>query len=165
MSMSHTTGYVCALFHVSRQTVSNWADEFARHLSIAANPPTGRHRQFNDDDLEVLALVAQMKDTGMLYADIHASLDNGQRGDIPRPSDLIPAEQRHQVAILQAALHRTELEKQQLTEQVSDLKSKYDKAEGKVELLTEQLNDANQRIFELGQEIARLKDSDSTTPS
>jgi DNA-binding transcriptional MerR regulator len=52
-------------------------------MSVSANPGTGRHRQFTEDDMAVLSLVAQMKRDNMIFADIHASLESGQRGNPP----------------------------------------------------------------------------------
>ena len=81
--MAYATRHACTLFHISPETARTWAEEFARHLSPLANPGTGRHRQYTDDDMKVLALVADMKRNNMLFADIHASLESGQRGASP----------------------------------------------------------------------------------
>lgn len=82
--MDYKSTHVQRLFNVSPETVRNWADEFKDHLSVTASPGSGRHRLFTHEDMEVFALVAELKDKGLTYNDIHASLQNGQRGDVPQ---------------------------------------------------------------------------------
>lgn len=74
---------VATLFNSARETVRKWAVEFERELSPTANPGDGRQRIFTDNDLEVIALIVEMKGQGKLYSDIHAALANGQRGQPP----------------------------------------------------------------------------------
>jgi DNA-binding transcriptional MerR regulator len=75
--------HIEAAFRISSATVRNWSSEFERHLSPTARPGKNRHRTYTDDDLKVFALVSQMKNEGSTFADIHASLDAGQRGELP----------------------------------------------------------------------------------
>jgi DNA-binding transcriptional MerR regulator len=81
--MDYKSRHVQKLFNVSAETVRTWADEFEQFLSPLAKPGTGRHRIFNTADLHVFALVAEMKEKGFTYSDIHASLLNDTRGIIP----------------------------------------------------------------------------------
>lgn len=90
-----------------------------------------------------------MKKTGMLYADIHMSLVNGQRGDFPLTGKDITTDQRQEVAVLQAALEYAEQEKRKLADQVGELQSKYDQEKGKVAILEQRLNDATQQVIDL----------------
>src|SRR5208337_1120299 len=46
---------------VDRDTVKTWTTEFAEHLSLTANPPKGKERQFCETDLRVLAFVAELR--------------------------------------------------------------------------------------------------------
>lgn len=68
---------------VSGQTIRNWTKEFSQWLNEAARPSSGRRRIFLDDDLRVLSLVHHMTSRGMSYAEVHAALGNGERGDVP----------------------------------------------------------------------------------
>jgi DNA-binding transcriptional MerR regulator len=80
--------HVATIFDLPAATLRSWAVEFAPYLSPTATPGDNRHRYFTEDDLSVFALVKQMKADGMLFADIHASLQAGQRGELPPlPSD------------------------------------------------------------------------------
>lgn len=79
----YSTIQVATLFNSARETVRKWAVEFERELSPTANPGDGRQRIFTDDDLSKIALIVEMKGQGKLYADIHAALANGQRGQPP----------------------------------------------------------------------------------
>lgn len=81
--MAYTTSDAEVIFKVSPQTIRNWAREFARYLSVNANPDEGRTRIFTEEDMQVLDLVAQMKSQGKQYEDIHAALMAGERGNRP----------------------------------------------------------------------------------
>ena len=80
LSMNYATRHVGQLFHVSGETVRNWANEFAAYLSVVGNPPKGRQRRFTDEDLAVFSLIAEMKNRGATFDEIHAALAAGQRG-------------------------------------------------------------------------------------
>lgn len=62
---------------VDRDTVKTWATEFAEHLSLTANPPKGKERQFGETDLRVLALVADFWEDNPDLEHIHAMLNCG----------------------------------------------------------------------------------------
>lgn len=78
----YTVSDVARLFDVSKQSGRVWAGEFAQHLDPDANPPPGKTRQFTEDDMEVFALVAQLRQEGANYEDIHAALAAGERGNV-----------------------------------------------------------------------------------
>ena len=78
--MAYTTNDVKTIFNVAPETIRNWAKEFARYLSVTANPESGRTRLFGDDDLKVLDLVNKMRNENKSYDEIHATLATGQRG-------------------------------------------------------------------------------------
>ena len=73
-----TISEVAQLFGVGRDTVKSWATEFAVHLTLTANPPKGRERQFNGADLRALALVAELWEEQPDYENIHAMLNCGE---------------------------------------------------------------------------------------
>lgn len=86
----YTSRHLSSLFDVTIETIRLWSIEFASYLSSTANPGTGKARQFSQDDLEVLTLVADLKGQGMTFADIHANLKSGQRGKatVRSPEDI-----------------------------------------------------------------------------
>ena len=92
MMQEYTSNHVAALYGLNNQTVHNWAQEFKRHLSPGANPGQRRPRLFTGDDMRVISLIAEMKQSGKQYADIHAALDAGQKGEgIATPPDELDA--------------------------------------------------------------------------
>src|SRR5258707_2207167 len=97
----YTTSDVTQWLSISRQTVLTWVREFEAYLSPTASPDERRARQFTDADLRVFALVSERKKQGLLFADIHAALKAGQRGELPDLSRaLVPAD-RGRLAQLQ----------------------------------------------------------------
>lgn len=81
--MAYSTNDLRTLFNVAPETIRNWTREFSRHLSITANPESGRNRLYDEDDLSILDLVHKMRDASHSYEEIHAALDAGQRGQGP----------------------------------------------------------------------------------
>ena len=81
--MSYSSRHVQALFRISGETVRTWADEFNDYLSPAATPGKGKHRLFSNDDMRVFAYIADRKEDGATFEDIHLGLRSGERGDEP----------------------------------------------------------------------------------
>lgn len=123
------------LFDVSHQTVRRWCDEFEQYLSSNATPPAGEMRLFTEEDLKVLALVAQVKNTGGTYEDAHMRLRAGERGEIP---DEPPTEQQKQVVMSQLAIQNKQLR-------------------GEIESLTRERDAAHEAVKELREETIRLQ--------
>jgi len=167
--MKYSTRHVCTLFRVSPETARTWAEEFSQYLSPVANPGTGRHRQFTDEDMRVLSLVSQMKRDNLTFNDIHAALASGNRGQAPalpveevqalvvgeRESQLIAQMSKLQQAIVDLQKERDMLlpsrenEIRLLALRESDQK--------RIAELTEQLNNAQDKIEKLNREIGRLE--------
>ncbi len=86
----YNSRHIAALFNVTGETVRVWAEEFAQYFSPTATPGKGRHRSFSEDDLEVFALIAELKEQGQTFNDIQGALANGQRGTPPNipPSEV-----------------------------------------------------------------------------
>ena len=80
------TAEVAAYYKRTEQTIRAWAREFSDYLSPTANPGGGKGRNYTVEDLQVIALIAEMKDSNATYEEIHASLAAGQRGDPPNMS-------------------------------------------------------------------------------
>ncbi len=81
--MPTTVGDLSNLLDVSPQTIRKWCDVFAEKLSPTATPPSGEVRIFTDSDIQVLVLVAQMRQALASYEDIKQALEQGERGEIP----------------------------------------------------------------------------------
>lgn len=72
----HKTGEIAKRINVHENTVRHWADEYRAHMSAGA---VSTKRKFTDDDLRVLATVADLRDKGIAPGDIAAALADGKR--------------------------------------------------------------------------------------
>jgi hypothetical protein len=70
-----TASEVARIFEVDRDTVKKWAYKFRDYLSSKANPLKGQVRYFTQDDLMVLALVADYWENEPDYENIYAHLN------------------------------------------------------------------------------------------
>lgn len=132
MKNKYNPADVMKLFKISSETVRTWSDEFARHMSPLANPGNRRHRSYSYADMEVLSLVAAMKANNMTFADVHISLDSGQRGVVPdEPVELSTNE-------IETALQN----------EIMDLRSRINRLEGENSLLKGMLKDTQTELFE-----------------
>lgn len=158
----YSSRQTATIFGVALETIRNWADEFQEYLSPTATPGKGKHRMYSLDDLRVFSLVADLKSQGLTYADIHASLQNGQRGPAPAlpPEEvqaLVTGEQERRLSLevdyLQRSLVRVQTE---LEEARTALKAAEQVKEDKIRLET-QLEEERRRVQEKEQQIAELK--------
>ena len=76
-------------FGVSETTIRKWAGEFTGFLSPSANPGKGQPRTFNDEDMNVLATIAQQRSANVSYDDIHKSLGNDRTEDLKQPAQTV----------------------------------------------------------------------------
>lgn len=150
--MGYSTGGVAKLFNVSRETVRQWALEFGDYMSPGATPAKGAYRQFDDDDVRIMALISQSKQVGLSYEDIHAALKSGQRAE---PTADLGAIQTSSVNASQVAALHNEITR--LKEYIASNQQAFDKQAGQVELLERQLKDARDQINQLNREIGRLE--------
>lgn len=74
---------VAERFSVSTEAIRKWCIEFEKYLSPRANPGGKQQRNLTEDDLAVIALVVERRADGVGYSEIHAELENGQRGNVP----------------------------------------------------------------------------------
>src|SRR3990172_937489 len=86
----YTNVHVAEKFGISREACRQWANQFSKYLSPAANPEQGRQRNSDDDDLSVFALIASMKAGGAKVDEIFAALESGQRGSVPADVQIVP---------------------------------------------------------------------------
>lgn len=148
----YTTKDLIQTFSISHETAKNWAGEFARYLSPTATPPAGHRRAFTDEDMTVFALVSEFKTRGLTYADIHAALQTGQRGQVPTETalDKVPSVVKDMIVTLKSEIDL-------LHSQLESEKAKTNQAVGRADLLKEQLESKEQLIRQLYEENARLK--------
>lgn len=166
--MTYSSRHLSALFDITTETVRAWSEEFGTYLSTNANPGRGRHRSFTEGDLEVFALIAEYKNRGLTFQDVHIALQNGQRGEAPDMSpdevqSLIVSEQEKRLSF-EIQVLQTELQKRQsqietllaevetikpIREENIQLKADLRYAQQREEELEERLSAAEQRIHAL----------------
>lgn len=133
MSVKYQPKHVQLLFKVSNETVRLWSEEFAKYLSPTANPGKGKHRHFTEADLQVFALVSEMKAEGSTYADIHLSLANNSRGEVPA----LPVSEVRSLAPSQQSLMLA-IQIEELTEEVEKLRQEKEEAEASLSAMKEE---------------------------
>lgn len=139
------------LFTISREAARKWTLEFAEYLSDGASlTDGGRKRLFDEDDLAVFALIAEMKNDGKVFADIHKALAAGRRGIAPASPDAIVPTDKTPLAKARAEANR-------LMEVVRLMEAERNELTGQNKLLTTQLEAAQQEIRLLNREIGRLE--------
>lgn len=146
----YSVSVVAQIFSVAKETVRKWAVEFADELEPNANPGEGRQRAFSDSDLEILALISEMKSQGKLYIDIHAALAQGEKGRLPDSVNAIePAEVPSVVSV------RREVERLKGELQIALTDNQRQATE--IDLINRQLKAAEEKNDRLTGEIAVLK--------
>lgn len=78
---------------VTGQTIRIWTREFEPYFSAGAAPPKGQTRTFTTEDLEVLALIAEMRNQRRGYDEIHEALKAGQRAQLTSPTPKLSSEE------------------------------------------------------------------------
>jgi DNA-binding transcriptional MerR regulator len=158
----YSSRHTATMFGVALETIRNWADEFQEYMSPTAAPGRGKHRMYTIDDLRVFSLASELKKQGHTYADIHASLQNGQRGQPPAlPPDeiqaLVVGEQERRLSVeveyLQRSLMRTQ---QELDEARTALKEAGQVREEKIRLEA-RLEAEQKRVSEKEAQLQELK--------
>jgi|GEM_PF-2245550 len=159
---TYSSRHTATIFGVSLETIRNWADEFQDYLSPTATPGRGKHRMYTFDDLKVFALVAELKQMGHTYADIHSSLQNGQRGNPPAlpPEEiqaLVTSEQERRLSLEVDYLQRSLIRAQQELEEARNaLKEALQVREEKIRLET-RLEAEQRAVEERERQIQELK--------
>lgn len=161
---TYSSPQLASLFQVNEQTIRRWSDEFGKYLSIHATPAKGKPRQFTDDDLPVLALIASMKTTKAEYRDIHAALENGQRGEVPENINaIIPSPDRSalQIAQLNEVLQQTRDELIRVQTRLETETERADRAENQLKELQARYEDLLMKIGRLQGQLDRDNPSES----
>ena len=138
------TAEVAAYYKRTEQTIRAWAREFSGYLSPTANPGGGKGRNYTVEDLQVIALIAEMKDNNATYDEIHMSLTAGQRGDPPNMTV-------DDLKLLRATEgeKRAGVEIQALQQHIVDIQARMKHAE-------ERAQEAESKAIQLGQDKAAL---------
>jgi DNA-binding transcriptional MerR regulator len=147
----YSTQQTANLFSLSRETIRRWAKEFTEYLSDTASAGGGRTRKFSEDDLNVFALVANLKDTGETFDSIHASLKNGQRGEIPENAkELAGISHQKKYGTLMRQVDN-------LTQQVRNMELAVASKDGELITIKRELQEAKNVIAQLNREIGALE--------
>jgi len=164
------TKELAEIFQVAEPTIRTWSGEFEQFLSPDANPGEGRTRYYSEEDVRVLALVAEMKGQGKQVEDIAASLSIGKRGDVE--SAVQAAQQRPQsldqaIVYIEQLVSRVESLQEQVSAQANEITQWRDEANqlkgqlaairDKEERDAERGTDSQARIIELERTIAVLE--------
>lgn len=157
--MLYSSRHVAALFNVSRETIRTWATEFARHLSISATPTAGKHRNFDENDLAVFSLIAEMKNHKAVFEEIHLALDNGQLGIAPITDarEMVASDNRQQLAALERQIVHLNADREKLLDRLKPVEDDNIRLRALLERSDAQLAEAKDEIRELNREIGRLQ--------
>ena len=105
----------------SGQTIRNWTEEFAEYLSPLATVE-GRHRVYSRDDLAVLVLIQDMRDSGFRPSEIGEALARGERGEVPEldVQSLVTMDKELTVKRLEVELDSTRRELEETRKQLEN---------------------------------------------
>lgn len=156
MSEIKRVGDAATLFDVTPQTIRRWTDEFSDYLSTGANPDDGSTRVFTDTDMEVLALVATVKQNGGTYDDAHARLRTGERGVLPEEP---LSKEQQEIAINQIMLQNRQLKNQvgELEEQLEEKEAELRKTRDEISRLKGIIEEKEKSSGDSGQELSESR--------
>ncbi len=148
--MAFTTRHVAAYFKRVEPTIRKWSVEFADYLSPTGAPEKGKSRQFTIEDMKVFDLIADMRDSGNTYEEIHMALKSGNRGNAPDVNE-------QDLRVLQATEgeRRVTLEVEALQRAIVDMRRQLTLAETKAA----QLDEANITIAKLETSLSSKVDN------
>ena len=113
-------------------------------------PGQGRRRTFTSEDLKVFAVVHDFHKRGYTYADAKMALANGQRGEVPEPSQTSPT-------IPPALLIQLRDEMTDLRLKLKAVESERDEERGQKKISREMLEEKERQVQRLYEENAVLK--------
>lgn len=157
--MLYSSRHIQTLYQISPETVRQWTLEFGEYLSEHAKPTKrGKNRRYTDSDMQVFSYISQNRNMGMGYDDIHAGLQNGERGELPT----LPAQEVEKVTSSEDEL-RLSLRVDKLESALIAAKSELDQAKKelaqmrKIEdeniKLKTRLEDREQQVEKLEQQV------------
>jgi len=119
-------------YDVQPNTIRQWSKTFGDFLAPGANPPKGEIRNYSNEDAQVIALIATMRQDRASYETIRAALASGIREQWPPPSPKTdqdaPGQQDKALALIN-----------QLTVKASSLEGELGAIKGERDHLREQL--------------------------
>jgi DNA-binding transcriptional MerR regulator len=140
---------VAQRLRTSGSTIRAWSNEFGRFLSPSASGGTGRYRDFNDQDMQILYYVKSLRNASVPLEEVHLRLEQMQAAgwtDLPLVStappsvaqlpvvseDMVLAERRNllqqlahsqaRISELEQRLSHEQGEKEKLLREIADLK-------------------------------------------
>jgi len=122
----YTTKHAQKLFDVkSDQTIRNWIKEFEEFFSVDATPGKGVDLQLTEEDMQVLAFIAEMRNERKPTDDIYVSLKSGSRGEVPAytPEELDLLVKGDYEKYLSTQVSELSLKMEQLTQENDELKA------------------------------------------
>lgn len=149
------------LCDISLETVRVWSEQFSEYLSPTANPGRRRTRQFTEEDMQVIVLVADMKKQAHTFNDIHASLKSGQRIDVTEllakldeqteetdtpTTDLIKSKSITSLPMLQAEYDKLLTKLEALQQAQQEKQEENIRLQVRLELMQEQLQDLKEQV-------------------
>lgn len=149
------TGEIAERLGVSDNTIRNWSREYANYLSEkGAGLRPGATRAFTQDDVIVLATIAEYRDSGLTHEQISDLLDEGKRTAlIPPPPPMNEDRVRENVEL--TTRERAEVEI--LTARLNMLQAQFAQALQEREAAVQAERDALKRIDELHGELSEAK--------
>lgn len=160
---TYTTADVSSIYTITEQTVRTWANEFEQYLSPSANPGHRKTRLFSPSDMQIIAVVAELKGKRKTFEEIAFSIENGERGNLPA----MPAELR-QVKISETERRLSERinwlqqqveHAQVLLEQAEQDKQLLYKTQAELDVKSNRLTDAEQQLVDLRKQQNELYES------
>ncbi len=163
MQHMYTSKQSAAIYGVSSETIRTWSEEFTEYLGPTANPGRGRSRSFSQNDMEVLSLIAEMKQQNYTYSDIHVALKSGERGN---PPDVDPKEVQQlittegerrmmlQIENLQRELTKAYQERDRALQQAQrtqELEIENARLQERLDALSEQLEESKSKVDDMDQ--------------
>ena len=119
-------------YDVQPNTIRQWSKTFGDFLAPGANPPKGEIRTYSNEDAQVIALIANMRQERASYETIRAALAAGDRGQWPIESNQAPQDAPGQQDNALALIN-------QLTVKASSLEGELGAIKGERDHLREQL--------------------------
>jgi DNA-binding transcriptional MerR regulator len=150
LCVMYTTEELATTFHTTPETIRQWAIQFKDHLKPTANPGQNRARQFTDDDMRTMTLIAELKARKLRPDEIKQAILSGEFREIPESASALGFADRGKIARLEDKVNELQLA-------LGDVMKASSKKDGIIETLEHQLAEAQKEIRQLIGENAVLK--------
>jgi hypothetical protein len=158
-----------AKLNLSAEIIRKWCIEFERYLSPPANPGANRTRTLSSEDVHILSLVADRRNAGISYENIHAELQSNL-ANLPRTDgeeELTPAVASDQFSFMLSRYEIIQSELQLAHQRLEELQKYREdniRIQAQIEMERHRAQKAEETIHsllderrELDREIARLR--------